>query len=356
MFISRAQWRGDLERCGWQVCEGGPRSDERGSHAGRGVDVVVLAGGFGTRLKPWTESSPKPLLPILDRSMIEHVVDVLPDTLVDRVLIAAGYGIEKMREHFESIDLPYEVLIVEETDPLGTGGAIANCREHLSGGAFCVINGDLITSLRVEEMLDFHESNGGIATIALWEVEDPSRFGVADYKQETGKIMRFQEKPSIEEAYSNLINAGTYILEPEIFNLMPKGAHSIERDIYEDLAETGGLNGFPYEGWFVDAGTPSTFIEATQVCISESKFGSGSVDGDSWFGEDSENLGLVSGSSVGRSSVVGEGATVTNSVILDDAEVGAGSILDGCLIGRGAIISEGVGIKGKIVGHDSHVG
>ena len=130
----------------------------------------------------------------------------------------------------------------------------------------------------------------------------------------------------------------------------------IERDIYEDLAETGGLNGFPYEGWFVDAGTPGSFIEATQVCISESKFGSGSVDGDSWFGEDSENLGLVSGSSVGRSSVVGEGATVTNSVILDDAEVGAGSILDGCLIGRGAIISEGVGIKGKIVGHDSHVG
>ncbi len=106
----------------------------------------------------------------------------------------------------------------------------------------------------------------------------------------------------------------------------------------------------------MDAGTPGSFIEATQVCIAECKFDSGSVYGDSWFGEDSDNLGLVSGSSVGHSSVVGEGATVTNSVILDDAEVGAGSILDGCLIGRGARIPEGVEMNGKIVGHDSHVG
>ena len=353
MFISRAQWRGDLERCGWQVCEGGPRSDERGSHAGRGVDVVVLAGGFGTRLKPWTESSPKPLLPILDRSMIEHVVDVLPDTLVDRVLIAAGYGIEKMREHFESIDLPYEVLIVEETDPLGTGGAIANCREHLSGGAFCVINGDLITSLRVEEMLDFHKSNGGIATIALWEVEDPSRFGVADYKQETGKIMRFQEKPSIEEAYSNLINAGTYILEPEIFKLMPEGAHSIERDVYEDLAATGGLNGFPYDGWFVDAGTPASFVEASQVCISAESFSSGSVEGDSWFGDGSTNNGEVFSSTIGSGACIGEGSLVRDSVVLEGTEIGPKCNIEGCLIGMGARIPGGSDLQSQIVDHNS---
>jgi mannose-1-phosphate guanylyltransferase len=202
-------------------------------------------------------------------------------------------------------------------------------------------------------MLDFHRSNGGIATIALWEVEDPSRFGVADFRQESGKIMRFQEKPPIEEAYSNLINAGTYIIEPEIFNLMPNGAHSIERDIYEDLAETGGLNGFPYEGWFVDAGTPGSFIEATQVCISESRFSSGTVQGDSWFGKNSENLGMVSRSSVGSSSVISEGATITDSVILDNVEIGAGSVLDGCLIGNGVSVPEGTVMSGKIVDHAS---
>jgi mannose-1-phosphate guanylyltransferase len=329
------------------------RSDERGSGTGEGVDVVVLAGGFGTRLRPWTESVPKPLLPILDKTMIEHVVDVLPESQVDRVLIAAGYGVEKIRAHFASIPLPYEVEIIEESEPLGTGGAIANCKSILSGGTFCVINGDLITSLRVEEMLDFHRSNGGIGTISLWEVEDPSRFGVADYRKETGKIMRFQEKPPVEEAFSNLINAGTYILEPEIFDLMPMGAHSMERDVYEDLAETGGLNGFPFDGWFVDAGTPSSFIEATKVCIAESKFSRGSVNGDSWFGKGSKNLGLVSGSSVGSLSSIGEGASVSNSVILDGAEIGPGSKLDECLIGRGAKIPEGTDMTGVIVSHDS---
>lgn len=355
MFIGRLQSSYALERCGTTSSKEEARSDERDGGAGAYMDVIVLAGGFGTRLRPWTERMPKPLLPILDKSMIEHVVDVLPESQVDRVLIAAGYGVEEMRSHFAGISLPYDVKIIEETEPLGTGGAIANCREHLSGGTFCVINGDLITSLRVEEMLDFHRTNGGIGTISLWEVEDPSRFGVADYRQENGKIMRFQEKPPIEEAYSNLINAGTYILEPEIFELMPNGAHSIERDIYEDLAQTGGLNGFPFDGWFVDAGTPGSFIEAMKVCISEGKFSSGSVVGDSWFGDSSENLGRVSGSSIGAFSSVGEGARVSNSAILTEAEIGAGSNLEGCLIGKGAKIPAGTVMNGKIVAHDSHL-
>ena len=124
------------------------------------MDVIVLAGGFGTRLRPWTSHMPKPLVPILDRAMIEHVVDVLPESVVTRVLIAAGYGIEKMRIHFEEMSLPYDVVIVEETEPLGTGGAIANCRPYLSGGTVCVINGDLLTSLQVEKMLVQHREDG----------------------------------------------------------------------------------------------------------------------------------------------------------------------------------------------------
>jgi len=316
-----------------------------------GVDVIVLAGGFGTRLRPWTEDTPKPLLPILDKSMIEHVVAVLPESQVSRVLIAAGYGIEKMRGHFAGIELPYEVRIVEETSPLGTGGAIANCREHLSGGTFCVINGDLITSLKVEEMLEFHKSNGGIATISLWEVEDPSRFGVADYIQDSGKIKRFQEKPPREEAYSNLINAGTYILEPEIFNLMPEGAHSMERDVYVDLAAAGGLNGFPFEGWFVDAGTPQSYIEAMQVCVSEGSFVRGYIEGDSWFDEGAANLGDVSGSAIGACVVIGEGSEIRNSVVLEGANIAPGCVIDGCLIGVGAKIPEDEKLTGEVVSH-----
>jgi mannose-1-phosphate guanylyltransferase len=319
------------------------------------MDVVVLAGGFGTRLRPWTETIPKPLLPILDKSMVEHVLDVLPESQVDKVLIAAGYGVEQMREHFEGIPLPYEIVIVEETEPLGTGGAIANCREHLSGGTFCVINGDLITSLKVEEMLEFHKQNGGIATISLWEVEDPSRFGVADYKADTGKIMRFQEKPAIEDAYSNLINAGTYILEQEIFDFMPDEAHSIERDIYEKIAETGALNGFPFEGMFVDAGTPPSFVEASQACINSGRFATGQVSGDSWIGDGCENFGEVIGSSLGSNVTVGEGSSIHNSVILEGAIIGSNCQLHGCLIGKGAEVNAGSNLNSKIVGHGSRV-
>ncbi|RCH71359.1 MAG: NDP-sugar synthase [Candidatus Poseidoniales archaeon] len=319
------------------------------------MDVVVLAGGFGTRLRPWTETIPKPLLPILDKSMIEHVLDVLPESQVDKVLIAAGYGVEQIREHFEKIPLPYEVVIVEETEPLGTGGAIANCREHLSGGTFCVINGDLITSLKVEEMLEFHKQNGGIATISLWEVEDPSRFGVADYKEDTGKIMRFQEKPAIEDAYSNLINAGTYILEQEIFDFMPDGAHSIERDIYEKIAVTGALNGFPFAGMFVDAGTPPSFVEASQACINSGRFATGQVSGDSWIGDGCENFGEAIGSSLGSNVTVGEGSSIQNSVILEGAIIGANCQLHGCLIGKGAEVNDGSNLNSEIVGHGSIV-
>ncbi|MBS65149.1 MAG: hypothetical protein CMA93_02320 [Euryarchaeota archaeon] len=327
------------------------RSAQTQPHARPTMDVIVLAGGFGTRLRPWTESIPKPLLPILDKPMIEHVLDILPKSQVNRVLIAAGYGIEQIREHFDDIPLPYEVIIVEEKEPLGTGGAIANCRQFLSGGTFCVINGDLITSLRVEEMLNFHNNNRGIATISLWEVEDPSRFGVADYIEETGKIMRFQEKPPIEEAYSNLINAGTYLLEHEIFDMMPEGAHSIERDVYEKIAATGALNGFPFEGMFVDAGTPASFVEASQACISSQRYSSGSVQGDSWLGKGSQCSAEIFGSSIGAGATVGEGSTVRNSVILEGAEIGENTELIGCLIGKGAKISAGIALSDKIVNH-----
>ena len=214
-----------------------------------------------------------------------------------------------------------------------------------------MINGDMITSLRVEEMLEFHRSNGGIGTISLWEVEDPSRFGVADYRRENGKIMRFQEKPPIEEAFSNLINAGAYILEPEIFNLMPEGAHSIERDVYEDLAATGGLNGFPFEGWFVDAGTPESFIEASRACILAGSFSSGSIYRDSWFGEGSTNKGEVTSSTIGFGAYIGEGSAVRDSVVLEGAEIGPNCNIEGCLIGIGARVPEGSILESKIVDH-----
>ena len=330
----------------------------RGARLARAMDVIVLAGGFGTRLRPWTLHAPKPLIPILDRTMIEHVVSILPEGMVDKVLIAAGYGIEQMRDHFASLDLPYDVVIVEETEPLGTGGAIANCREHLGEGTCCVINGDLLTSLRVNEMLEAHKEAGTLASISLWEVEDPSRFGVADYDSESNLIRRFQEKPPREEAYSNLINAGTYLLEPEVFDRMPEGAFSMERVVFPVLAEDGELSGFPFEGHFVDAGTPTSYIEATQTSIRNRAWISGeSAEGGNWFGE---SVSIASNASVSESALdsgsqVAEGSTVVSSALLREVTVSAGCKISGCMIGHSASIGENSILEDVVVDHGAIV-
>ena len=322
------------------------------------MDVIVLAGGFGTRLRPWTLHAPKPLIPILDRTMIEHVVSILPEGTVDKVLIAAGYGIEQMRNHFAALDLPYEVVIVEETEPLGTGGAIANCREHLGEGTCCVINGDLLTSLRVDEMLRAHKAAGTLASISLWEVEDPSRFGVADYDSQSTRIRRFQEKPQREEAYSNLINAGTYLLEPEVFDRMPEGAFSMERIVFPVLAEDGELSGFPFEGHFVDAGTPESYIEAVQTSIQNEAWIRGeSADGGNWFGENVhlESMAQVSGSAIDSNCNIGASCSIVSSSLLNSVTVDSGSKVTGCMIGHNAQIGEGCNLQNVVVDHGAIV-
>ena len=322
------------------------------------MDVIVLAGGFGTRLRPWTLHVPKPLIPILDRTMIEHVVSILPEEMVDKVLIAAGYGIEQMREHFASLDLPYEVVIVEETEPLGTGGAIANCREHLSGGTCCVINGDLLTSLRVDEMLIAHKASGTLASISLWEVEDPSRFGVADFDSTSTLIRRFQEKPPREEAYSNLINAGTYLLEPAVFNRMPEGAFSMERVVFPVLAEDGELSGFPFEGHFVDAGTPSSYIEAVQTSIENQAWISGdSADGGNWFGAGVtvDPTAVVLDCAIGMKAEISASCSLVSSALLDYVSIASGSELQGCMIGNNAKIGSGCKLQNVVIDHHSTI-
>ncbi len=320
------------------------------------MDVIVLAGGFGTRLRPWTLHVPKPLIPILDRTMIEHVVSILPEDMVDKVLIAAGYGIEQMREHFASLDLPYEVVIVEEKEPLGTGGAIANCREHLGGGTCCVINGDLLTSLRVDEMLVAHKATGALASISLWEVDDPSRFGVADFDSKTSRICRFQEKPPREEAYSNLINAGTYLLEPEVFDRMPEGAFSMERIVFPQLAEQGELSGFPFEGHFVDAGTPPSYIEAIQTSIENHAWVSGeSVHGRNWFGDDvdADSTAIIFDCAIGMKTKISASCSLVSSALLHSVSVGSGSVINGCMIGYNTQIGRDCKLENVVIDHGS---
>jgi len=316
------------------------------------MQVVVLAGGIGSRLRPWTNSIPKPLLPLLDMTLVEQVVSGMPTELVDQVIIAAGYKVSQMREYFSKADLDYDVVIVPEDVPLGTGGALRNCMDHVSG-TFACFNGDVISSLDVGAMLNQHKQKGVQGTLGLWEVEDPTRFGIVGL-DDNNMITKFKEKPKPEEVFSNLINAGSYILEEEVFAMMPEGKFSIEREIFPLLAEQGELSGFPFEGYFIDAGTPDSWLEAVEVAIDNSRYNAGQVVDGSWFAsQPSKNV--QGGSMISDSVEIQENCSLTRSSILSGATIGRSSKIENCLIGNNAFIGEKCSLEGVIVAHDGNV-
>lgn len=248
------------------------------------MQVVVLAGGVGSRLRPWTNSIPKPLLPVLDQTLLEHVVSSLPVDMVDEVVVAGGYKVDQIKTYFEAADAPFDVRIVPEDEPLGTGGALGNCRDVVSG-TFACFNGDIISSLDASSLLSMHRTNGSVGTLGLWEVEDPTRFGIVGLDEDS-RITRFKEKPAPKEVFSNLINAGSYIFNDDVFDWMPQGRHSIERDVFPKLAAEGLLSGMPFEGYFIDAGTPEAWNLAVKASIENGRHRTGRLHGThpSWYG------------------------------------------------------------------------
>ena len=182
-------------------------------------------------------------------------------------------------------------------------------------------------------------------TLALWEVEDPTRFGIVGLDNER-KVTQFKEKPKPEEVFSNLINAGSYLLEEEVFDIMPRGKHSLERDVFPVLAKEGSLAGFPFEGYFIDAGTPSSWHEGVTRCIAENRFKTGQISNGSWHQGD---VTSASNSMVQRGCIVS--GQVSDSTLLQGSKVETGAIVSKCLIGKGAVIQSGAELTNVVVGH-----
>lgn len=316
------------------------------------MQVVILAGGIGSRLSPWTKSVPKPLLPMLDRTLLEQVIYTIPNNLIDEVIVAGGYKVEMIKSYFDSIECDFEVNIVNEKEPLGTGGALGNCKDNLSG-TFACFNGDIISSLDVGKLLELHNKNGGIGSLGLWEVEDPTRYGIVGLDN-SNKITQFKEKPKPDEVFSNLINAGSYVFEDDIFDFMPKGRHSLERDVFPQLTDTRLLNGMKFDGYFIDAGTRESWCDAVSKCVEESRFTSGGRVTNSWY---SSPQNSASDSSI-ISSMIASGveivqSSIRESTILENSKIGKLSQISGSLIGRNSVIGENSRLTNVIVGHDS---
>ena len=316
------------------------------------MQVVVLAGGVGSRLKPWTNSIPKPLLPMLDRTLLEQVIYTVPLDLIDEVVVAGGYKVEMIKSYFDSIDCDFDITIVNETKPLGTGGALGNCRDVVSD-TFACFNGDIVSSLDVGELLALHRANGGIGSLGLWEVDDPTRFGIVGLDKQN-KITKFKEKPKPAEVFSNLINAGSYIFEEDIFDYMPEGKHSLERDVFPKLAEIRQLNGMSFDGYFIDAGTKESWINAVSQCIDKSRFSNGYASSNSWFArkpvflpEQTINKSMIAEKVTIGSSNVSESTVLDNSQIQNNCEIVRSLIGQHCQIGDDCILTD------VIVGHNS---
>lgn len=218
--------------------------------------AVILCGGQGTRLRPITYEIPKPMMPVQGRPILEHLIELCKLNGIENIILSIGYLKERIKAHFEKHGsaLGVAVSYVEEDSPLGTAGPIKLLVEHGKlNKPFVVSNGDELKDINIVEMFKIHKANSADATIALTKVEDPSAYGVA--KLDGSKILEFVEKPKKEEAPSNLINSGFYILNPSVAELIPAGFSMLEKDVFPKLASQGKLFGFPFSGQWFDTGT-----------------------------------------------------------------------------------------------------
>ena len=300
---------------------------------------MVLVGGMGTRLRPLTLSTPKQMLPVGSRPMIEHVVEHLARHGVQEVVLALGFRPDAFTAAYpdgrcNGVRLRYAV----EPRPLDTAGAVAFAAAEAGVDRTVVAcNGDVLTDMDLSELIDFHRRQGAAATIHLTPVDDPSRYGVVSTDDE-GRVMAFIEKPSIEAAPTNLINAGTYVLEPEVLAAIPRGRPvSIERETFPALAAQGRLYALSSAAAWIDAGTPASYLAANLRHATDGP--AGGVDA----------TASVTSSVIAAGVTIGPGAVVERSVLMPGADIGRGALVRDSLVGPGARIGDRARLDGLSV-------
>lgn len=222
--------------------------------------AIILAGGRGVRLQPITHELPKPLIPLHDKPLLQHLIELLRKYHIKNIIISIGYKGEKIREAFgNGRKLGMNISYVEEDKPLGTAGPLKLAKTFLTD-TFIACNADELKDIDITDMYLTHKENKAFATIALTTVEDPSAYGVA--RLQGNRILEFVEKPKREKAPSNLINAGLYVMEPEVIDYIPEGFAMLEKDVFPKLAQEGRLFGYPFSGQWFDTGTLERYEKA----------------------------------------------------------------------------------------------
>jgi mannose-1-phosphate guanylyltransferase len=319
------------------------------------MKAVVLVGGEGTRMRPLTETMPKPLLPLMDRRSLDHVLDHLARHGVHEVVLSSPYLEATFHPFIEARRGDPAIVWITETEALGTGGAIVNALDRVGDEPFFALNGDILTDLDLTAMRAFHEDRGAAVTIALHRVEDARAFGLVD-TEDDGRVLAFREKPA--DPIPGKINAGTYLLDPAVLGSWTAGtALSIEREIFPAVIEAGHpVYGFANEAYWLDLGTPEKYLQAhfdmIEGMVHDVTYAA------PWVAEGADvdlRAHLGRWVAIGPGAHVGAGAEVDDSVLHAGARVGDDAKVLGSVLAPGATVGEGATVTDSVLGEDASV-
>lgn len=350
--------------------------------------AVLMAGGKGTRIRPLTLSRPKPLIPVANRPMIEYVVEKVKRAGCNEMVVTLSYLKSQVKTLLENsypeMDIKYSV----EKTPLGTAGGIKKASKYLDD-TFLVLSGDVLSDVDLKEVYSFHKTNKALATLVLTPVNNPSQYGIAVLDEEN-QIIKFLEKPAAHEVFSKIANTGTYILEPEILDLIDtkKGEVDFSHDIFPQLIqEKAGIYGYVHDGYWNDVGRPKTYLQANYDVLNEmirpEPHGEKLDErvgrlGKMWVGKDvqihpkariigpvviDEGCCIEKNCVLGRNTVIGanvnieKNSTIKGSVIFPDCLIKEGSYMKDCIVDSNCVIERGSFIeRGAILGSHVHLG
>lgn len=318
---------------------------------------LILAGGKGTRLRPLTLNTPKPIVPVANRPFLLYQLELMKSAGITEIIFSLSYQPRKIEDLLKD-GADFDVLIryAVESAPLGTAGAFKNAEEWIEGPTV-VFNGDVLTSLDLGSLIETHHEKGSVATIYLTPVEDPTAYGLVE-SDASGRIHRFLEKPGMDEITCNTINAGVYVLEPSVLDRMPHGKpFSFERELFPALLEKGEpMYAVVPDCYWIDIGTPAKYLEVHRDIL-EGKFRSPEIPPTALSPDEIPDKAFVDDKSlVGAGVTLGEGARIEASVIGPNCKIDAGAHITDSVIWSGNTIDAGARISGSILGRGCYVG
>jgi len=318
---------------------------------------LILAGGQGTRLRPLTINTPKPIVPVANSPFLLYQIDLLQSGGIEDIILSLSYQPRKIEDLLkDGTDYGVRIRYAVEASPLGTGGAFKNAQSQIDSTTV-VFNGDVLTSIDLNAVIAFHRERKAVATIVLTPVDNPSAYGLVETNAE-GWVQRFIEKPGPNEITCNTINAGIYVLEPSVLSYMPQDEpYSFERGLFPTLLENEErVLAFVNDKYWIDIGTPKKYLEVHDDILSR-RFVSNRVAPDML-----DRNSLPSGTIVDTKSIIdaevkiGAGVRIRNSVIGRNCKIDAGSQISDSVIWSGNTIDAESHISGCLIGKGCYIG